>query len=101
MDFTWHDAHSQGTIHAVHHLPGTVYSEKWREHFSKVPDAIKVKHVLTQVGCNNELQSSQDPSEGDETKLATSVVLRYKTAHFRVTSYCDRPKAHLCYNDVV
>ncbi len=38
----------------------------WREHLSKVPDAIECEHVPTQVGYDDELQSGWDPDEDDE-----------------------------------
>ncbi len=38
----------------------------WIEHLSKVSDAIECEHLPTQVGYDNELQSSRDPDEDDE-----------------------------------
>ncbi len=38
----------------------------WREHLSKVPDAIECEHLPTQVGYDDELQSGRDPDEDDE-----------------------------------
>ncbi len=38
----------------------------WREHLSKVPDAIECEHLPTQVGYDDKLQSGRDPDEDDE-----------------------------------
>ncbi len=55
-------------IHAVSHLPCTVKTRihLWREHLSKVPDAIECEHLPTQVGYDDELQSGRDPDEDDQ-----------------------------------
>ncbi len=57
-----HDA-----IHSVCNLPCTVKTgiHTWREHLSKVPDAIKCEHLPTQVGYDYELQSGRDTNEDD------------------------------------
>ncbi len=54
--------------HLLCHLPCTVKTgiHPWREHLSKVPDAIKCEHLPTQVGYDDELQSGRDPDEDDE-----------------------------------
>ncbi len=61
----WHQqtAHPNDAIHAVCHLPCTVKTgiHPWREHLSKVPDAIECEHVPTQVGYDDGLQSGRDP----------------------------------------
>ncbi len=61
-------AHPHDAIHAVCHLPCTVKTgiHPWREHLSKVPDAIECEHLPTQVGYDDELQSGRDPDEDDE-----------------------------------
>ncbi len=55
-------------MHAVCHLPCTVKTgmHPWREHLSKVPDAIECENLPTQVGYDNELQSGRDPDEDGE-----------------------------------
>ncbi len=66
----WHQqtAHPHDAIHAVCHLPCTVKTRihPWREHLSKVPDAIECEHLPTQVSYDDQLQSGQDPDEDDE-----------------------------------
>ncbi len=66
----WHQqtAPPHNVIHAVCHLPCTVKTgiHPWREHLSKVPDAIESEHLPTQVSYDDELQSSRDPNEDDE-----------------------------------
>ncbi len=59
---TWHHTH------AVCHLPCTVKTgiHPWREHLSKVPDAIECEHLPTQVGYKDELQSGRYPDEDDD-----------------------------------
>ncbi len=54
--------------HAVWHLPSTVKTgiHPWREHLYKVLDAIECKHLSTQVGYGDELQSGRDPDEDDQ-----------------------------------
>ncbi len=61
-------AHPHDAIHAVCHLPCTVKTgiHPWREHLSKVPDAIECEHLPTQVGYDDKLQSGRDPNEDDE-----------------------------------
>ncbi len=61
-------AHLHDAIHAVCHLPCTVKNgiHPWREHLSKVPDAIECEHLPTQVSYDDELQSGRDPDEDDE-----------------------------------
>ncbi len=59
---------SKPLIHAVCHLACTVKNRihSWRQHLSKVPDAIECEHLPTQVNYDNELQSGLDPDEDDE-----------------------------------
>ncbi len=38
----------------------------WREHLSKVADAIECEHLPTQVGYDDELHSGRGPDEEDE-----------------------------------
>ncbi len=65
----WHQqtTHPHDAIHAVCHLPCTVKTgiHPWREHLSKVPDAIECEHLPTQVGYDDKLQSGRDPDEDD------------------------------------
>ncbi len=53
-------------MHAVCYLPCTVKTGiyPWREHLSKLPDAIECEHFPTQVGYDNELQSGSRPRWG-------------------------------------
>ncbi len=66
----WHQqtAHPHDAIHTVYHLPCTVKTgiHPWREHLSKVSDAIECEHLPTQVGYDDELQSERDPDEVNE-----------------------------------
>ncbi len=60
---------SKPLAHTTPHTPYAQYSvwiHPWREHFSKVPDAIEGEHLPTQVGHDDELYSGQDPGEDDE-----------------------------------
>ncbi len=61
-------AHPHDAIHAVCHLPCTVKTRihPWREHLSKVTDAIECEHLPTQVSYDDELLSGRDPDEDDE-----------------------------------
>ncbi len=49
--------------YSICHLPCTVKTgiHPWREHLSKVPDAIECEHLPTQVAYDNELQSGRGP----------------------------------------
>ncbi len=66
----WHQqtAHPHDAIHAVCHLPCTVKTgiHPWREHLSKVPDAIECEHLPIQVAYYDKLQSGRDPDEDDK-----------------------------------
>ncbi len=55
-------------IHAIFHLPCTVKTgiHPWREHLSKVPDAIECEHLSTQVSYDDELQSGRETRDLDE-----------------------------------
>ncbi len=57
--------------HTRCHLPFTVKTgiHPWREHLSKVPDAIKCEHLHTHVGYDDEMQSGRNPDEDDEHDL--------------------------------
>ncbi len=60
--------HQQTAIHSVCHLPCTVKTgiHPWREHLSKVKDAIECEHFPNQVSYEDELQSGRDPDEDDK-----------------------------------
>ncbi len=66
----WHQqtAHPHDAIHAVCHLPCTMKTgiHPWREHLSKVPDAIASEHLHAHVSYDDELQSGWDPDEDDD-----------------------------------
>ncbi len=50
----------------THMTPYTLSAIWWREHLSKVPDAIECEHLPTQVSYDDELQSGRDLDEDDE-----------------------------------
>ncbi len=63
---TWARALSCCNIRWLTWINGTTGIHPWREHLSKVPDAIECEHLPTQVGYDDELQSGRDPDEDDE-----------------------------------
>ncbi len=69
----WHQqpAHPHDAIHAVCYLPCTVKTgiHPWREHLSKVPDAIECEHLPTQVGYDDELSTPMRTTSFPETFL--------------------------------
>ncbi len=88
----WHQqtAHPHNIIHAVCHLSCTVKTgiHPWRDHLSKVPDAIECEHLPTQVGYDDELQSGWDPDEDDEHVCRWAFLRRFLTVCAEIIWLC-------------
>ncbi len=68
----------QRTAHphdAIHLLPCTEKTRihPWREHLSKVPDAVECEHLPIQVSYDDELQSGRDPDEDEQMSFPETV----------------------------